>query len=355
MSRRRRKSLESGFSLDSFLDLVTNVVGIIIRLIVVAWVGARGYTTISPLLSPAPPAQTSPLPPVDDLAMRQQLARERAELAEAEARLLEQLRNLDLVKHEQGAVAQELAALTPRAAALAEATQRLDQVKTAGADSLKETAQAMSDLEKRREKLKQELKELEKDQPTTKTLRFQTPVSQTVRGEELHFECRRDRVAFVDLGQLLPQVRRALRDHQDTLKTQWEVTDVTEPVGAFQLRYVIERQRGNLDAVVADSNPDPYASFSYGVTEWVAVPVLPERGELPEAALAAGSDFRHAIDGLEAQNTAITLWVYPDSFGLYRQLRDYLTEKGFTVAGRPLMDDRPIAGSSRYGTRSRGQ
>jgi len=356
MSRRRRKSLESQFSLDSFLDLVTNVVGIIIRLIVVAWVGARSYSTISPLLKQGgPPPQVSELPAVEDPAMQQQLAKERAELAAAEARLLEQLRHLDLVKQEQQKVATELAALAPHRAEVEQAKTRLEQVKSAGGNLARETALTLAELEKRREKLKIELRELEKEKPATKTLRYQTPVSQTVKGDELHFECRHGKVAFVDLGLLLPQVRRGLRDHQDDLKTQWQVSDVTEPIGAFQLRYVIERQRSNLDAAVENSNPDPYASYSYGVSEWVAEPVMPDRGEATDAALADGSDFRRVIDGLEAQNTAITLWVYPESFAVYRRLRDFLTEKGFTVAGRPLMSDKPIAGSARYGTRSRGQ
>ena len=45
MYRRRRSHREKiFFSFDSFLDVVANVIGIIIRLILVAWVGARTYT-----------------------------------------------------------------------------------------------------------------------------------------------------------------------------------------------------------------------------------------------------------------------------------------------------------------------
>ncbi|MEY4394009.1 MAG: hypothetical protein RL595_1258, partial [Planctomycetota bacterium] len=46
MRRRRKPSREIHFSFDSFLDVVANVVGIIIRLILVAWVGARTYQGI---------------------------------------------------------------------------------------------------------------------------------------------------------------------------------------------------------------------------------------------------------------------------------------------------------------------
>ena len=43
MSRRRRRERPESFSFDSFLDVVANVCGIIIKLILVAWAGARMY------------------------------------------------------------------------------------------------------------------------------------------------------------------------------------------------------------------------------------------------------------------------------------------------------------------------
>ena len=53
MIRRRRTQREIPFSFDSFLDVVANVVGIILRLILVAWVGARSYHP-TPGATPAP-------------------------------------------------------------------------------------------------------------------------------------------------------------------------------------------------------------------------------------------------------------------------------------------------------------
>ena len=78
MMRRRRPQKEIAFSFDSFLDLVANVVGIIIRLILIVWVGARSYTgIIKPEVTPAPAAAAKaaaedPLEP--------ELARSRQEL-----------------------------------------------------------------------------------------------------------------------------------------------------------------------------------------------------------------------------------------------------------------------------------
>src|SRR5215472_15777875 len=99
MIRRRRRHREIPFSFDSFLDVVANVVGIIIRLILVAWVGARSYNSVQELLKErqAQSASSTPRPlPADPL--EQELVRHRQELAEAQARLLEQLRHLGDVK-----------------------------------------------------------------------------------------------------------------------------------------------------------------------------------------------------------------------------------------------------------------
>ena len=60
MYRRRRPTREIAFSFDSFLDMVANVVGVIIRLILVVWVGARSYTgLVNPPPEDPPTAETS--------------------------------------------------------------------------------------------------------------------------------------------------------------------------------------------------------------------------------------------------------------------------------------------------------
>src|SRR5437764_6722554 len=98
MYRRRRPKREIAFSFDSFLDVVANVCGIIIRLILVAWVGARAYHTVEAqrVALPAQPPEVAAtagapvLPPVSD-PLEQQLLRQRAELEKHEQALLEQL------------------------------------------------------------------------------------------------------------------------------------------------------------------------------------------------------------------------------------------------------------------------
>ena len=95
MIRRRRRSREIPFSFDSFLDVVANVVGIIIRLILVVWVGARSYgslhQTAAPPEPPAAVAEDDAEAPIETDPLEPQLAAERKQLAEAEAALREEV------------------------------------------------------------------------------------------------------------------------------------------------------------------------------------------------------------------------------------------------------------------------
>src|SRR5690242_8344237 len=102
MYRRRRRSREIGFSFDSFLDVVANVVGIIIRLILVVWVGARSYTTLHPP-QPTAPAAAARVDAVPQDPLQAELERQRQELARLQARLLEQLRHLQAVQEDETA------------------------------------------------------------------------------------------------------------------------------------------------------------------------------------------------------------------------------------------------------------
>src|SRR5262249_43990815 len=133
MIRRRRRSVrETPFSLDSFLDLVTNIVGIIIRLILVAWVGARAYTPLPELLKQVKPmaGDSAEVAAAIEDPLQQELARQKQELAEAEARVLEQLRQLDLLQLSQRHTEEELAALTSCRQELERSRSNLEQAKT---------------------------------------------------------------------------------------------------------------------------------------------------------------------------------------------------------------------------------
>lgn len=352
MLRRRRSTREIPFSFDSFLDVVANVVGIIIRLILVVWVGARSYSGIQMLAKPKakPEAAASITLPADPLEV--ELVQQRQELAQLQAKLLEQLRQVDQIKASHQQVQGRLADMITFEQSVDEQARGADQSKSKEAQTVRAAELSLEEVRRRREKLLQEIRTMEKLPALKQMLRYRTPISKPVTTEEYFFECRNGRVTFLDIGTMLEEVSRAMNGKAQTLRNRWQVSDVTAPIGPFRLRYTVERQRGTLDSII-DGGPAGGGNFQYGVSEWVLEPVIAERGETWADAMADGSQFRQVGDSLDA-SAAVTFWVYPDSFGLYRKLRDYLYERDVVVAGRPLTHDAAIA-ASRSGSISRGQ
>jgi hypothetical protein len=356
MIRRRRRSREIAFSFDSFLDVVANVVGIIIRLILVVWVGARSYGGLADVAPPPEPpavvevaAEEGDAPAEGD-PLEGELAAERRQLAAAEAALREQLEQLDLNRERLQLTDHELELLAERSQALTKECTKIEQGTEEAKKAAQATALSAEELRQRLRRLAEEIKAIQAQPSKKKVVRYRTPVSKPVEAEELLFECHKGRVTFIDIAALIDEVKRTLHDKGEALKSTWEVSDVAGPVGPYQLRYTVERLRDSFP----DAIPDSSRGFSYGLSAWYVEPITEVRGETLEQALKPGSEFRQIVDGLDPQFGAVTFWVYADSFPLYRQLRDYLYERDLVVAGRPLPEGAQIA-STRHGTVSRGQ
>jgi hypothetical protein len=354
--RRRRPEREIAFSFDSFLDLVANVVGIIIRLILVAWVGARTYTGLVHL--PSRHEQQAPTtadePPLSTEREQNSLEQVRRRLAETQAALLAHLQEQEQQRGRQAEAVGRLAALAAEQRRLNDEALALEARGRQGDQERRQTELSLEELRRRTERLAKELEVVRRLPSLKRTLTYRTPVAQALQSEELQFECQRGRVTFLDVEALVREIQQGLQARGEQLRSRWEIEGDTGSVGAFRLHYSIARQRGLLDSAVGSTVPDARANFSYGLAGWTAVPVLPDRGEAEDAAVRTGSEFRRIIDALDPKQTAVTFWVYPDSFALYRRLRDYCLTRDIVVAGRPLPEGVPMA-SSRSGTASLGQ
>ncbi len=232
MIRRRRTQREIPFSFDSFLDVVANVVGIILRLILVAWVGGRSYHPTIPV-APLPAVQdewadaTEPAPPPDPLG--DELERRGRELTDVRDRLLAETRQADEAKEQRTLTEKELAAASARVQALQK--ERDAAERPAPDDGVKTAALSLSEIESRVRLVNAEIDGIKKLPSAKRALRYQTPVSQPLQTEELFFECRGGRITLIDVGAMLEQVRRERDEKAKLLATQWQVEGVTGPVG----------------------------------------------------------------------------------------------------------------------------
>ncbi len=317
-----------GFGSDSFLDVVTNVVGILIILVVVVGLRVKNAHL-------AAPAEPSDAGRALEGAQVTALALERDVMA-----LAERIRALRLFGARRF---RERAVLATQAAAFEHADRErrreLDTHARGDAELRDQLAAAQESLQR----LERELDERKVDaaRRTIEIETFPTPLSRTVDGKEAHFQLRAGRVVYIPLDVLLEQFKNDARSHLWKLRDVPEVTATVGPVDDFRLRYTLERIDIALDSQLASGRAGSYARL----VKWTLIPSRGQLGEALSEALAPDSDFRRALATLKARETTVTLWTYEDSFAEFRALRKELFGLDFAIAGRPLPEGMPIGGS----------
>lgn len=310
---------------DSFLDVVTNIVGILIILVMV--IGARvRQIIIEPPDAAAAPAVAEMLAEATELG--QTVSSTESEIEALEAQIAE-------VELEAAAAAQTRLNF---ATAVAAATRELERRKAeADAASVAEAERAT-----RRRTLTAEIHQCTLESQglgharatTEEVLAYPTPIGRTVNGEEIHFRIAGGRIAYVPLEELFEMAKAHTRRNADSLTELATRVVTVGPARDFNLDYVVEtkidRARGQ---VLVRSR------------EWVVRPVGPTVGELVGDALGPTSRFRGVLSGVKP-DTTVTIWCYPDSFEGYRTIRAELHRLGIPTAGRPLPDGAPIGGST---------
>lgn len=350
MSRKPREEME--FGSDSFLDVVANVVGILIILMVLA--GIRAKTAPVNLAEESPevvPTKSAPMvavavEPVDDeakAARRRELAelKSKSDLLQQELDRLKQAADVDETKLTE--LQSQDAVHRNRIAALAS---NLEGEVAALRDNQQETdilAAAVQAVRVRLKKRKAEVTAAEKQPNRVEQLEHRiTPVSRVITENEteLHFRCQGSSVTTVPIEELVERMKGQMERQRDVILRLKKYTGSVGPVRGWNLNYVIETQQhvGMVRASVSQFELQPEPDLV---------------GERSDIALRPDSAFRNELRKAEPGST-LTFWVYPDSFVLFRKLQALAHREGFTVAARPLPEGTPIMGSPN-GSRSAAQ
>lgn len=378
----RRREFKIMFGSDSFLDVVANIVGILIILIVIAGVRV-GQAPAKPRTSPGLGLPVELTPPEPQVPIESEVLTPEPILAEVTPEpempsepetppepLPPLVPPQELVGQVQELEA-EIAALTLESRKLGDSLassnrlqtdldQRLQTARSLLEDrqaELKVTAnrdaQQKQDLELTRQALARllaQVKDLEQKSPPVSTLQHRiTPVSRTVLGRELHFRLEKNRVAEVPIEALVERLKEHIERRKDWIVKTRQHKGQVGPINGFNLEYImgvevvsgIEELRAGM------------AGYRMSMRYWEVHPESTLRGELEDVALAQGSKFYQSL--ISAGNdTTLTFWVYPDSYPLYRKLQTFAHEHGFPVAARPLPAGVAISGSPN-GTKSASQ
>lgn len=393
MSRRHHE--ETSFGSDSFLDVIANIVGILIILIVVA--GVR--VSRAPVLSIQTEEVTDPDPQPIELLPTESDEGDEPLVAEFYNETIPDEENVEDIQPEvSDFIPPELAAF-PAIEGVVIDQERLDQVKqyqaqvasladkiaklkaaqkklTPGkADELDSFEKDVVNLNEAKEKLQTLLKlidisaeenrrsqqvvdqllekkeQTEEQQPETETLAHKlNPVGKLVSGKEVHFRLIGNEISFVPVQQLSELVKRDMQKRRDFLLKQQRFQSRVGPVNGYEMEYLVQRESGG----IFDEARYGTGRIRVSVTDWILRPSGEVFSEALDDAIEPGSQFRSALLS-EGTNATITFWVYPDSFELHRQLKQMVHDSGFWVASRPLPMGYPIAGSSTNGSKSIAQ
>jgi hypothetical protein len=171
---------------------------------------------------------------------------------------------------------------------------------------------------------------------------YPTPISHVVNGKEMHFQLKDGRICPIPLDDLLSKFKSSAPEKVWRLKESDEMTESVGPIGGFHLNYTLVKEEMTYEQVRVTGHG---GGSMIRLSRWELEPVKADIGETAAEAMGQASAFRESISNLRPAEWTITLWIYPDSFEVFRAVRKELYQQGFAIAGRPLPMGIPIAAS----------
>lgn len=338
----RRVRSDTPTEQDSFLDIVANLVGILIILIVV--VGSQiGESLIHADL----PSEELEQARAEYQGLKQQnetLTRETASRANDHKRweeslvqeqtlsaqrkmerdlLLQQLKMLENQRD------QKVARLSQQQTQALELKRELDRTQALNRETEREIAAIQEQRIQEVSKVQHEVIE-----------HYPTPIAKTVFGEEVHFQLRGNQLVYAPLNELVQKLKATWETHAGEIPDGQSMVETIGPVAGFRLQYELVCEARN----VSTSNGSFRRSY-VSLKQFHLIPVRQSMGEPMERALQDGSEFLRQLGQYSPDRTTVSVWVYPDSYQAFLDLRKQLISQGYQVAVWPLTDDQHISGS----------
>ncbi len=326
--RRFRDSSVQGEGHDSFLDIVANLVGVLIILVMVVAVRARDGAVDEQR------AQTSSLEPVDVESARFEAEGIREDIQRIEQLLQRQAMEIAYREKERDKVLQELRVLELLV------QQQESHLDTSQQEKLQKQAM-LDDLKHQLEDLQQARQTVEQMQSQPKVIQHRpTPMAKTVFGTEIHFRLFQGRIAYIPWDQLIERLKQDAQQKARNLSGEGKLTELIGPIGGFRMRYQLGVRR-----YLANTTDGPRMRQGLQLEQFELIPVDPTMGEGVASAIEEGSRFLQTLGSFSSQRATVTIWVYPESFIQFQQIKTLLHQRGFACAGRPLPAGALISGS----------
>lgn len=378
MARSRGASVQLEAGSDSFLDIVANIVGILIILIVIA--GVR--MTQAPLrLQPQEPSIAEPVliavpapvvhqpvlaepVPIEQSPQEQIVAalgsaqsfptganHQSEMISKTDPQLTALLAQLDAADRENNQLLLDVSQIQQQTTAFKSDLDTALLSSNASQKEIQSVNQGISLARQQMTSLEGQLRQLSSgSEKTRKQLEHQiVPVSSQVKGEEWHFELRDGKVSFVPISELLDQVKSRVEQRLPWIARYGDYEAMIGPIAGYSVRFVAGKQ----DQSLADEVAFGQSQVRIILKKWELIPEQGIAWETAEQASQTNSHFRTELQRISRKDT-ITFWVYQDSFPLYGSLNKIAQQDGYRVAARPMPLGKLIGGSPQ-GSRSVSQ
>jgi hypothetical protein len=365
----RKKHDELAFGSDSFLDVVANVVGILIILMVIAGLRVSRAPAVPVVTSPSPevtpatepvavakpvpapeqPEETEPAPPdvvtVEEPPPPPKPALPPSDLVararELQARMVGLTSDIEESQRRHGGMERKRSDLATQLSSLQQSLPGDEQARATAERQSGDAQASLRELQNKLAGLQGELRSAAAESPSTQVLQHRvTPISRQVDGQEAHFRLAGGRVSIVPLDALGNELKFRIERNRDSVMRLQRYDGSIGPVEGYKMHYVIER----IPVSVLEELQFGQGYIRMGLSFYELEPLPELVAETAEEALSRSSRFRRELDRA-GPDTTVTFWVYPDSFELHRRLLEYVHAAGLDVAARPLPLGVPIAGS----------
>ena len=378
MSRRTQRP-ELEFGSDSFLDVVCNIVGILIILIVVVGVRLQRQPLARETAAPQQLAESEKLSSEHAAALQrsrttqQNLMQQRDHLDSDEKRLAT---DIESTLQQNGLLDQQLAEARGRIdsqklelAGKDRRTRKLEGERNAAAARVASLKIAIGKNGKQVGELETALRRASETESTTtgkirtavvetqklsdvleaavqKSLpadRLQhrlSPVTRPVESDEHHFRIDKGSVSEIPLDELLQRLKAQVMARQSTIMRFNQFEGSVGPVGGYTMKYTVEKDGPS----ALESLQTGDGRVRVNVSRWEMIAEESLLQESTEEAVRPGSRFRQQLETFPP-DSVITIWIYENSFAGFPAIRELAHSLQLRIAARPLPDGTPIIGS----------
>ena len=337
---------------DSFLDIIANIVGILIILVMVVGVRASHAVLLPKTFEHPSDTRTPSVGSNRAMQLQSDIEKVESNIVQEQEEISAKTRRTINVAREARRQDQERLELNMHHALLKEDLNKrrdqLDEKKQLEFDVQRQIAHSQIELDC----LTREQLALLSAPPIVETIEtVTTPLAKKVHGQEIHLRVKGGLVSIIPVETLMAEITRRVNVLRSTLQQRGEVIETVGPIDGYRLRLTLAKR------VLSSGHGAPMLLESTSVRidqHFKFLPISDQLGQQVDQALMPGSKLQRLLKAHQRDATPVTIWVYTDSFDAFRPLKRALWEDGFPVAIRPMEPDEQI-GASPHGTRSAAQ